>query len=112
MELKNKTLHETFFKTRNFYIDVSMMIFSVIILAIFSNIKIPLWPVPITMQTFGVFLIAFYFGSRKGTLTILLYILVGLIGFGVFSGHKSGLAPSQAAQRIAHQYRVNIETDQ
>ena len=44
------------------------------------------------MQTFGIFLIAFFFGSRKGTLTIILYILAGLLGFGVFSGYKSGTA--------------------
>jgi biotin transport system substrate-specific component len=55
-----------------------------------SNIRINLWPVPITMQTFGVILIAFFFGSRKGMLTIMLYLLAGIVGLGVFTGYQSG----------------------
>lgn len=69
-----------------------MVILSVAFLGIMANIRIPLWPVPITMQTFGVFAIAFFFGSRKGFLSILAYILFGVIGFGVFAGYKSGMA--------------------
>ena len=88
---KNKTLYETFFKYRTILTDIFLMGLAVGILAIMANIRIPLWPVPITMQTFGVFLIAFFFGSRKGFLTILLYILTGLFGLGVFAGYKSGL---------------------
>jgi biotin transport system substrate-specific component len=90
---KNLTLYETLFKQKNVFLDISMMLLAVISLAILSNIYIPLWPVPITCQTFGIFLIAFFFGSRKGTLTIGLYTLAGLLGFGVFTQNKSGLAP-------------------
>ncbi len=69
-----------------------MVILSVAFLGVMANIRIPLWPVPITMQTFGVFAIAFFFGSRKGFLSILAYILAGVVGFGVFAGYKSGMA--------------------
>lgn len=91
-ELKYKTIYDLLFKQKNIFIDIFLMSFSVVLLAIMANITIPLWPVPITMQTFGIFLIAFFFGSRKGLLTISLYITAGLIGFGVFTGHKSGMA--------------------
>lgn len=89
--IRYKTLYELIFKQRNLFLDIFMILVSVAFLGLMANIRIPLWPVPITMQTFGVFLIAFFFGSRKGILTILAYILAGIIGFGVFSGNKSGI---------------------
>ena len=89
---KHKTIYETLFENRNIFIDAFMILFSVVLLAVLANITIPLWPVPITMQTFGIFAIAFFFGSRKGFLTIMAYILAGIVGFGVFAGHKSGIA--------------------
>ena len=91
-ELNHKTIYDLLFEQKNIFIEIFLMGFSVIFLAILANIRIPLWPVPITMQTFGIFLIAFFFGSRKGALTIILYILIGLAGFGVFTGYKSGIS--------------------
>ena len=61
-------------------------------MAAMANIQIPLWPVPITMQTFGIFTIAFFFGSRKGLVATLSYVLAGIAGFGVFASFKSGLS--------------------
>jgi len=90
-EIKHKTIYDLIFKQKNILTDLFLMGFAVVLLAFSANLRIPLWPVPITMQTFGIFLIAFFFGSRKGALTILLYILAGLVGFGVFAGHKSGM---------------------
>lgn len=89
-ELENKTLYEVLFKQRNVFLDMFMILASVVFMAVMANIRIPLWPVPITMQTFGVFSIAFFFGYRKGFLAILAYVLAGLVGFGVFAGYKSG----------------------
>lgn len=91
-ETDNKTLYGVLFKQRNVFLDMFMILCSVAFMAVMANIRIPLWPVPITMQTFGVFLIAFFFGSRKGFLAILAYILAGLVGVGVFAGYKSGIA--------------------
>ncbi|MBW2980501.1 biotin transporter BioY [Candidatus Woesearchaeota archaeon] len=89
---KYKSIYDILFKQRNILIDTFMVMISVIFLAVTAQIRIPLWPVPITMQTFGVFLIAFFFGSRNGALSILAYILAGLVGFGVFASQKSGIA--------------------
>ena len=90
-ELKYKTIYDLIFRQKNIFIDLFLMSFAVILLAVSANITIPLWPVPITMQTFGIFLIAFFFGSKKGFLTISLYIMAGLLGFGVFAGQKAGM---------------------
>jgi len=57
-----------------------------IILAISSKIKIPFYPVPMTMQTFVVLLIGASLGWRLGVATISLYLFEGIIGLPVFSG--------------------------
>ncbi len=55
-------------------------------LCIFSPISIPLPLVPITLQTFAVFVVSALLGWKKGTIAVFLYLLVGLIGMPVFSG--------------------------
>ena len=57
-----------------------------ITLAISSKIKIPFYPVPMTMQTFIVLLIGIGFGWKLGLATISLYLFEGIIGLPVFSG--------------------------
>ena len=57
-----------------------------IALAISSKIKIPFYPVPMTMQTLVVLLIGIIYGWKLGLVTIFLYLLEGIIGLPVFSG--------------------------
>jgi biotin transport system substrate-specific component len=57
-----------------------------ILLAISSKIKIPFYPVPMTMQTFVVLIIGIGFGWKLGVTTIALYLFEGIIGLPVFSG--------------------------
>lgn len=47
--------------------------------------------VPFTMQTFGVFMAASLLGGKRGTLAVLVYILLGAVGLPVFSGFGSGV---------------------
>lgn len=64
-------------------------------LAVAAKIKVPMWPVPITMGTFAVLTIGAAYGPRLGLATILGYLLVGAVGFDVFAGssaEKAGLA--------------------
>ena len=57
-----------------------------ILLAISSKIKIPFYPVPMTMQTLVVLFIGICFGWKLGVATISLYLIEGIIGLTVFSG--------------------------
>ena len=57
-----------------------------ILLAISSKIKIPFYPVPMTMQTFVVLIIGVAFGWKLGLATIFLYLFEGILGLPVFSG--------------------------
>ncbi len=68
---------------------VYISIFSVL-LAICSWISIPT-PIPFTLQTFGVFLTLLILGGKRGTFSILLYLLLGSIGIPVFSNFGAGL---------------------
>lgn len=68
---------------------VQISVFAVL-MAICSWISIPA-TVPFTLQTFGVFVAVGVLGGKKGTLAVLIYILLGAIGVPVFSGFKGGL---------------------
>ena len=45
----------------------------------------------ITLQTFGIFLTLGLLGGKRGTITVLVYLLLGAIGVPVFSGFRGGL---------------------
>ena len=57
-----------------------------VLLAISAKIKIPFYPVPMTMQTLVVLIIGVGFGWKLGVTTIALYLFEGIIGLPVFSG--------------------------
>ena len=64
-------------------------------LALAAKIRVPLWPVPVTMQTFAVLTIGAAYGARLGTATVVGYLLVGALGFDVFTSstaENSGIA--------------------
>lgn len=61
-------------------------------IALIAQIEIPLWPVPITGQTFGVLLVGAALGSRRGALSLVLYLTEGALGLPVFAGGAAGLS--------------------
>ncbi len=56
-----------------------------ILLAISAKVKIPFYPVPMTMQTFVVLFFGICFGYKIGLATVGLYLVEGIIGLPVFS---------------------------
>jgi biotin transport system substrate-specific component len=56
-----------------------------ILLTISSKIKIPFYPVPMTMQTFVVLFLGISFGYKIGIATVGLYLMEGIFGLPVFS---------------------------
>ena len=50
-----------------------------------AKIKVPLYPVPMTLQPLAVLMIAMLFGRKLATLTVGLYIFKGIIGLPVFA---------------------------
>ncbi|MDB9743641.1 biotin transporter BioY [Pelagibacteraceae bacterium] len=66
--------------------NLFVILVGTVLLAISSKIKIPFYPVPMTMQTFIVLVIGIGFGWKIGIATVALYLFEGLIGLPVFSG--------------------------
>lgn len=60
-----------------------------VLLMICSWISIP-FVIPVTLQTFGVFLTILCLGGKQGTLAILIYLLLGALGIPAFSGFGAG----------------------
>jgi len=58
-------------------------------MVIAAQIKVPMWPVPVTMQTFVVLTVGAAYGLRLGAVTMLAYLLIGAIGFDVFTGSSA-----------------------
>ena len=66
--------------------NIFIVLIGTIVLAISSKIKIPFYPVPMTMQTFVILFLGIAFGWKIGVLTVSLYLFEGIIGLPVFSG--------------------------
>ncbi|RKJ51398.1 biotin transporter BioY [Butyricicoccus sp. 1XD8-22] len=69
-----------------------MTAFAAAIIAVLAQITIPLPLVPITGQTLAIGLVVTILGTKYGTLSVLVYILLGAIGMPVFSGFSGGFA--------------------
>jgi len=66
--------------------NIFIVLIGTVLLAISSKVKIPFYPVPMTMQTLMVLIIGIGFGWKLGVATIGLYLFEGIIGLPVFSG--------------------------
>ena len=65
--------------------SLAVIFFGSILLAISAKVKIPFYPVTMTMQTFIVLFLGLSFGYKIGLATIILYLMEGIIGLPVFS---------------------------
>ena len=65
---------------------ISLVLFGTLLLTISAKIKVPFYPVPMTMQTCVVVLIGITLGWKLGLATILAYLFEGAIGLPVFAG--------------------------
>jgi biotin transport system substrate-specific component len=70
--------------------DITLIALFAAVMAVCSWISIPA-AVPFTLQTFAVFLACGLLGGRRGTLTVLVYLILGAIGIPVFSGFTGGI---------------------
>ncbi len=61
------------------------------LIAVCSILSIPIGEVPITLQTFAVCLAAAMLGWKRGTLSVLIYVLLGAVGVPVFAGMTGGV---------------------
>ena len=72
-------------------ICVTALFTAVITVCAWITVNIPIGVVPFTMQTFGVLCAAGILGAKRGTASVAVYILIGVVGLPVFSGFKGGI---------------------
>lgn len=76
---------------RNFRtIDLVYIALGAVLIAVCSWISIPT-TVPFTMQTFAMFFVLSTLGGKRGTVAILVYVLLGAVGIPVFAQFTSGI---------------------
>ena len=68
---------------------VALVALGVAAMAIAAKVKVPMWPVPITMQSFVILSVGAAYGVRLGAATTLAYLAVGALGFDVFTGSSA-----------------------
>ena len=86
--MTNRVLAETFAgetKSALRLRQAVLVLAGIAVLAIAAKIRVPMWPVPITMGTFAVLALGAAYGPRLGLMTILGYMGLGALGFDVFA---------------------------
>jgi biotin transport system substrate-specific component len=61
-------------------------------IAVAAQVNVPMYPVPMTLQTLAIMLVGLTFGSRLGALTVVAYLVEGAIGLPVFANAMNGAA--------------------
>ena len=95
--IKIKTTEKEFLKS------TFLVLSGVVFLSIMSQLIIPLYftPVPISLGSFGVILMALLYGRKLGTATVLSYVAAGSLGAPIFAGFKAGSLFSPTGGYIA-----------
>lgn len=99
--MNNKTLAEAFGPTEGAALRAKqavLVVLGIAALTLAAKIRVPMWPVPVTMQTFAILTIGAGFGMRLGLATVLGYLALGFVlalggaSFTVFTGETATLA--------------------
>ncbi|MGZ9809585.1 biotin transporter BioY [Pseudoroseicyclus sp. H15] len=90
----NKVLAESFGPTEGaarLAKQAALVALGVVFLVAMSKIRVPFWPVPLTMQTFGALMVGAVFGWRLAGVTLLAWLGLGAAGVAVFNTEAAGL---------------------
>lgn len=72
--------------------DIILIFAGAALTALAAQIAIPMWPVPITGQTFAVLLVGSVLGASRGAISMIAYFSMGAAGLPVFTGAVSGVS--------------------
>lgn len=78
---------------RSLPMQAALLLFGTGVLALASQISVPMVPVPITLQTLAITMIGVLYGWRLGALTVLAWLGEAMMGLPVLAGGSGGLAP-------------------
>lgn len=89
---RTPVLADALVRSRGIATDAILVIAGVALVSVLAQVTIPLWPVPITGQTLAVLLVGATLGSRRGAVTLALYLAAGVAGVPLFAGFTGGPA--------------------
>ena len=72
--------------------EITMTALMAAVTCILAPLSIPIGPVPISFTNLAIYLSLYLLGWKKGTISYLIYLLLGLVGLPVFSGFTGGPA--------------------
>ncbi|MGQ2969329.1 MAG: biotin transporter BioY [Allorhizobium sp.] len=78
---------------RSLPMQAALLLFGTGVLALASQVSVPMVPVPITMQTFALTMIGVLYGWRLGALTVLAWLGEAMVGLPVLANGGGGLPP-------------------
>jgi biotin transport system substrate-specific component len=93
MNTVNSTLANHLWPTTsmNWTRNIVLAVLGSLLVALAAQISIPMYPVPMTLQTMAVLGVGAAYGARLGAATLALYALEGLVGLPFFAGGQAGL---------------------
>lgn len=71
---------------------LAMVLFGSVLVGMSAQVSVPMYPVPMTLQTLAISLIGLTYGARLAGVTLLAYLAQGAAGLPVFAGGAAGLA--------------------
>ncbi len=71
---------------------LTMVLFGSVLVGMSAQVSVPMYPVPMTLQTLAISLIGLTYGARLAGVTLLAYLAQGAAGMPVFAGGAAGLA--------------------
>lgn len=77
---------------RSLSTDFALILGGAVLTAVAAQIAIPMWPVPITGQTFAVLLVGAVLGASRAAVSMIAYFSMGAIGLPVFTGAVAGVS--------------------
>ena len=85
----DNTNTQTFRKTSTYAMVVTALMAAVT--CILAPLSVPIGPVPISLTNFAIYLSLYLLGWKRGTVSYLVYVLIGMVGVPVFSGFTGGM---------------------
>jgi biotin transport system substrate-specific component len=90
--MTNETvLMRTLVRSSTGWRNIALILFGSAIIAIAAQISVPMFPVPMTLQTLAISVIGLTFGARLAGLTLIAYLAEGALGLPVFANGGAGL---------------------
>ncbi len=70
--------------------DGALVLSGALVLALSAKVQVPFYPVPMTLQSLAILVLAAAYGARLGAAAVALYLVEGLLGAPVFAGAVAG----------------------